>query len=91
MRCLHPHTYLQSHSLCLQDGSQGGSGAACCCGRCNRAVAVHLQARAMSKMFGNGRARSGIVVLPCGAGKSLAGGAPAHLRGGLLGESAASA
>lgn len=32
-----------------------------------------LQARAMSKMFGNGRARSGIIVLPCGAGKSLAG------------------
>lgn len=24
-------------------------------------------------MFGNGRARSGIVVLPCGAGKSLTG------------------
>lgn len=32
-----------------------------------------FQARAMSKMFGNGRARSGIIVLPCGAGKSLAG------------------
>ena len=27
----------------------------------------------LSKMFGNGRARSGIVVLPCGAGKSLTG------------------
>jgi superfamily II DNA or RNA helicase len=27
----------------------------------------------MSKMFGNGRARSGIIVLPCGAGKSLVG------------------
>lgn len=24
-------------------------------------------------MFGNGRARSGIIVLPCGAGKSLVG------------------
>lgn len=24
-------------------------------------------------MFGNGRARSGIIVLPCGAGKSLTG------------------
>jgi hypothetical protein len=32
-----------------------------------------LQARSMSKMFGNGRARSGIIVLPCGAGKSLVG------------------
>lgn len=66
-------------------------GAACRRGRCDRAVAVRMQARAMSKMFGNGRARSGIVVLPCGAGKSLAGWAPAHLRGGLLGEFAASA
>ncbi|KAL2924692.1 General transcription and DNA repair factor IIH helicase subunit XPB1 [Bienertia sinuspersici] len=27
----------------------------------------------LSKMFGNGRARSGIIVLPCGAGKSLVG------------------
>ena len=27
----------------------------------------------MSQMFGNGRARSGIIVLPCGAGKSLTG------------------
>ena len=31
------------------------------------------QEKAMAKMFGNGRARSGIVVLPCGAGKSLVG------------------
>jgi DNA excision repair protein ERCC-3 len=31
------------------------------------------QDKAMAKMFGNGRARSGIVVLPCGAGKSLVG------------------
>lgn len=27
----------------------------------------------MRKMFGNGRARSGVIVLPCGAGKSLVG------------------
>jgi len=27
----------------------------------------------LSKMFGNGRARSGIIVLPCGAGKTLTG------------------
>ncbi|CAI8509303.1 unnamed protein product [Hanseniaspora opuntiae] len=27
----------------------------------------------LSKMFGNGRARSGIIVLPCGAGKTLVG------------------
>lgn len=26
-----------------------------------------------SKMFGNGRARSGIIVLPCGAGKTFVG------------------
>ncbi|TPX32015.1 hypothetical protein SeMB42_g07665 [Synchytrium endobioticum] len=31
------------------------------------------QAKALSKMFGNGRARSGIIVLPCGAGKTLTG------------------
>ena len=31
------------------------------------------QERALSRMFGNGRARSGIVVLPCGAGKTLVG------------------
>lgn len=30
------------------------------------------QEKSLSKMFGNGRARSGIIVLPCGAGKSLA-------------------
>ncbi|RID54175.1 hypothetical protein BRARA_G01515 [Brassica rapa] len=29
------------------------------------------QEKSLSKMFGNGRARSGIIVLPCGAGKSL--------------------
>ena len=27
----------------------------------------------LSKMFSNGRARSGIIVLPCGAGKTLTG------------------
>lgn len=31
------------------------------------------QERSLSKMFGNGRARSGVIVLPCGAGKSLVG------------------
>ena len=29
------------------------------------------QEKSLSKMFGNGRARSGIIVLPCGAGKTL--------------------
>jgi DNA excision repair protein ERCC-3 len=31
------------------------------------------QAKSLSKMFGGGRARSGIIVLPCGAGKTLVG------------------
>ncbi|GAX74989.1 hypothetical protein CEUSTIGMA_g2435.t1 [Chlamydomonas eustigma] len=31
------------------------------------------QEKSLSKMFGNGRGRSGIIVLPCGAGKSLVG------------------
>ncbi|KAL0483228.1 DNA excision repair protein ERCC [Acrasis kona] len=31
------------------------------------------QERSLSKMFGNARARSGIIVLPCGAGKTLTG------------------
>lgn len=31
------------------------------------------QVKSLSKMFGNGRARSGIIVLPCGAGKTLVG------------------
>ncbi|GBG62934.1 hypothetical protein CBR_g34305 [Chara braunii] len=31
------------------------------------------QEKSLCKMFGNGRARSGIIVLPCGAGKSLVG------------------
>lgn len=31
------------------------------------------QEMALSKMLGNGRARSGIIVLPCGAGKTLTG------------------
>ncbi|KAJ3206044.1 hypothetical protein HDU67_008419 [Dinochytrium kinnereticum] len=31
------------------------------------------QEKALNKMFGNGRARSGIIVLPCGAGKTLVG------------------
>lgn len=29
------------------------------------------QEKSLSKMFGNGRARSGIIVLPCGAGNAL--------------------
>jgi DNA excision repair protein ERCC-3 len=31
------------------------------------------QEKALSKMFGGGRAKSGIIVLPCGAGKTLVG------------------
>ncbi|KAJ1034855.1 hypothetical protein NDA13_001109 [Ustilago tritici] len=31
------------------------------------------QEKSLAKMFGNGRARSGIIVLPCGAGKTLVG------------------
>ena len=31
------------------------------------------QVKGLAKMFGNGRARSGVIVLPCGAGKSLTG------------------
>ena len=31
------------------------------------------QEKALSKMFSNGRARSGVIVLPCGAGKTLTG------------------
>ena len=31
------------------------------------------QEQALSKMFSNGRARSGIIGLPCGAGKTLTG------------------
>ncbi|XP_013418699.1 general transcription and DNA repair factor IIH helicase subunit XPB-like [Lingula anatina] len=31
------------------------------------------QEKSLRKMFGNGRARSGVVVLPCGAGKTLVG------------------
>ncbi|KAF6001581.1 TFIIH basal transcription factor complex helicase XPB subunit [Cyanidiococcus yangmingshanensis] len=31
------------------------------------------QEKSLAKMFGNGRARSGVIVLPCGAGKTLVG------------------
>ena len=31
------------------------------------------QEQALSKIFSNGRARSGIIVLPCGAGKNFTG------------------
>lgn len=37
------------------------------------AIPRPYQVKSLSKMFGNGRARSGIIVLPCGAGKSLVG------------------
>ena len=33
----------------------------------------YYQETSLSKMFGNGRAKSGIIVLPCGAGKTLVG------------------
>ena len=33
----------------------------------------HYQTRALGKMFGNQRAKSGIIVLPCGAGKTFTG------------------
>ncbi|EFN57091.1 hypothetical protein CHLNCDRAFT_57434 [Chlorella variabilis] len=43
------------------------------------------QEKSLSKMFGNGRARSGIIVLPCGAGKSLVGvSAAARIKKGCL-------
>lgn len=43
------------------------------------------QEKALSKMFGNGRARSGVIVLPCGAGKSLVGvAAAARVRKAVL-------
>jgi len=37
------------------------------------AIIRPYQEKSLSKMFGNGRARSGIIVLPCGAGKTLVG------------------
>eukprot|EP00667_Euglena_gracilis_P002702 EG_transcript_2707 len=38
-----------------------------------RARIRNYQRRGLTKMFGNGRARSGIIVLPCGAGKTFVG------------------
>eukprot|EP01084_Bolivina_argentea_P125024 221545_1 len=40
-----------------------------------KAIAKHrpYQEKCLSKMFGNGRARSGLIVLPCGSGKTLVG------------------
>ena len=35
--------------------------------------ARYYQEKALSIMFSNNRARSGIIVLPCGAGKTLIG------------------
>ena len=37
------------------------------------AILRPYQEKSLRKMFGNGRARSGIIVLPCGAGKTLCG------------------
>uniref|UniRef100_A0A3Q3E0G3 General transcription and DNA repair factor IIH helicase/translocase subunit XPB n=1 Tax=Labrus bergylta TaxID=56723 RepID=A0A3Q3E0G3_9LABR len=37
------------------------------------AVLRPYQEKSLRKVFGNGRARSGVIVLPCGAGKSLVG------------------
>ncbi|XP_064826123.1 general transcription and DNA repair factor IIH helicase subunit XPB-like [Oncorhynchus masou masou] len=37
------------------------------------AVLRPYQEKSLRKMFGNGRARSGVIVLPCGSGKSLVG------------------
>jgi superfamily II DNA or RNA helicase len=42
------------------------------------------QERSLSKMFGNGRARSGIIVLPCGAGKCLAADTPVLMYDGTF-------
>ncbi|CAG0881463.1 unnamed protein product [Cyprideis torosa] len=37
------------------------------------AILRPYQEKSLRKMFGNGRARSGVIVLPCGAGKTLVG------------------
>src|SRR5207302_1876098 len=37
------------------------------------AILRPYQEKSLRKMFGKGRARSGVIVLPCGAGKSLVG------------------
>lgn len=43
------------------------------------------QEKALAKMFGNGRAKSGIIVLPCGAGKTLVGiTAGCHIRKSIV-------
>ncbi|XP_059583486.1 general transcription and DNA repair factor IIH helicase subunit XPB isoform X1 [Alligator mississippiensis] len=57
------------------------------------AVLRPYQEKSLRKMFGNGRARSGVIVLPCGAGKSLVGVTAActvHKRCLVLGNSAVS-
>ncbi|CAH8863339.1 unnamed protein product [Trichobilharzia szidati] len=50
--------------------------------RVNKDISIDLKAsttlrpyqeKSLRKMFGNGRARSGVIVLPCGAGKTLVG------------------
>ncbi|CAH8429262.1 unnamed protein product [Dicrocoelium dendriticum] len=56
--------------------------------RLNRDIAIDLKASttlrpyqecSLRKMFGNGRARSGVIVLPCGAGKTLVHTIPAKM------------
>ena len=43
------------------------------------------QEASLSKMFSRGRARSGIIVLPCGAGKTLTGiSAASHIKKSVL-------
>lgn len=44
------------------------------------AVLRPYQEKSLRKMFGNGRARSGVIVLPCGAGKSLVSYSTVNLR-----------
>ncbi|PVD30957.1 hypothetical protein C0Q70_10233 [Pomacea canaliculata] len=39
----------------------------------NDTVNPDIKRKSLRKMFGNGRARSGVIVLPCGAGKTLVG------------------
>lgn len=48
------------------------------------AVLRPYQEKSLRKMFGNGRARSGVIVLPCGAGKSLVSLKFIYLRGEII-------
>jgi DNA excision repair protein ERCC-3 len=51
------HTSLQKLSICLKPSTK----------------VRPYQEKSLRRMFGNGRARSGVIVLPCGAGKTLVG------------------